>query len=154
PGWNPSHGGVFVRRRHRRPEEHSISHDKPIARAAATEARGEDALDRIEFGAIRAWLAGRTSSARAHRLAETLAPAEDLAQARERLADLSEAKRLFETHGAWPAPAASELGDALEAARRGQRLDPLALLEVRRLLDAVEATRAYFRKVEEAPRVR
>ncbi|HEV8481867.1 MAG TPA: Smr/MutS family protein [Candidatus Eisenbacteria bacterium] len=125
-----------------------------MMRSTPGEARGEDALERIEFGAIRAWLAARTSSERARRMAAALAPADDLAQARERLADLAEAKRLFETHGAWPAPAASELGEAWEAARRGQRLDALVLLEVRRLLDAVESTRAYFLRVEDAPRVR
>jgi len=125
-----------------------------MMRPAPVDARGEDALDRIEFGAIRAWLAARTSSERARRMAADLAPADDLAQARERLADLAEAKRLFETHGAWPSPAASALGESLEMARRGRRLDALVLLEVRRLLDAVESTRAYFRKVEDAPRVR
>lgn len=152
PGWNPSHGGVFVRRRHRSPEEHSISDSKLNTPAASPATRGQDGLDRIEFGGIRAWLAGRTTSARSRRLAEALGPLPDLETARRRLDDLAEAKRIFETYGAWPGPAAEELTEALESARRGQRLDAEVLLEVRRLLDAVEETRAYFRKIESAPR--
>src|SRR5262249_11202377 len=141
PRWNPSHGGVFFRRRFYSPEESSISDSKPISSEVPVEARGQDALERIEFGEIRAWLAGRTSSPRARRLALGLAPAADLATAAERLDDLAEAKRVFEANGAWPGAAAGELGETLEWSRRGQRLDALALLEVRRLLDVVEHTR-------------
>ncbi|HKA23360.1 MAG TPA: hypothetical protein VKF80_00130, partial [Candidatus Eisenbacteria bacterium] len=113
---------------------------------------GADALDRIEFGEIRVWLAGRTTSSAAKRRALALGPCADLETAKEWLADLGEAKRVVEAHGAWPSPSTEELGEALESARRGQRLDAPVLLEVRRLLDAVERTRAYFRKLEDAPR--
>ena len=101
---------------------------------------------------MRGWLASRTSSPRARRLAVALAPAPSADEARARLSGLAEAKRLVEESGFWPAPPADDLEPALDAARRGRRLDAQALLAVLRVLGAVEATRAYFRAASEAPR--
>lgn len=90
----------------------------------------EKYLETLEFAKILAQLAEYTDFAGGRELALALRPATDLAEARARQQETSEARRLFDIQGAMGLGGARDVRPRAEAALRGVTLLPSDLLEI------------------------
>ncbi|MEP6694332.1 MAG: endonuclease MutS2 [Chloroflexota bacterium] len=108
----------------------------------------ERALVTLEYPAIRALLAERTSFAPGHELAEALSPVTDVREA-ERLQDETAAARdLLRAQPSAGLGGARDIRDGLRRARLGGSLDPLQLLEI---ADTIRAAEKLFADVHPYP---
>ena len=108
----------------------------------------ERALVTLEYPAIRALLAERSSFAPGRELAEALVPASDVREA-ERLQDETAAARdLLRTQRSAGIGGARDIRDALRRARLGGSLDPLQLIEI---ADTIRAAEKLFADVHPYP---
>jgi DNA mismatch repair protein MutS2 len=129
------------------------SREGPEKRAADRVA-DERALELLEFPRVRRTLAGLATCERAKERALALVPSGDLERARRRLADLTEAKRLIERSGEWPAPPREDVGHLLEDTAQGRRLAGGELALITELLAALERSRRFWQEAaEHAPRL-
>jgi len=119
-----------------------------IERGVAVTTAAERALVTLEYPAIRALLAERSSFAPGRELAEALVPASDVREA-ERLQDETAAARdLLRTQRSAGIGGARDIRDALQRARLGGSLDPLQLIEI---ADTIRAAEKLFADVQPYP---
>ena len=103
------------------------------------------ALELLEFNRVAEWLAELTSAPTSRGRAEALVPAPDVTQARTRLAELTQGKRLAETRGPWPGPPPVALGLALEQEiSQGGLVSARTLFQVAELLAATGRAARYW----------
>ncbi|HEY7828308.1 MAG TPA: endonuclease MutS2 [Candidatus Limnocylindrales bacterium] len=93
-------------------------------------------IELLEFGAIRARLAGHTSFAPGRRLAEALEPSNELAIVSRGLDETDEARGLLGERSSAGIGSAHDIGPWIERAARGGRLDPANFLEIAETLEA------------------
>jgi DNA mismatch repair protein MutS2 len=119
-----------------------------IERCVAVTTASERGLVTLEFPAIRALLAERTSFAPGRELAEALAPVTEIDDA-ERLQDETAAARdLLRAQPSAGLGGARDVRDALRRARLGGSLDPQQLIEI---ADTVRAAEKLFTDVHPYP---
>ncbi len=103
------------------------------------------ALARLEFDRVTAWLAGLTTSPLAKERALALLPADTIEDARRRLAELVDGKRLAETRGPWPGPPPFAVTAALAAETKEGGFAPARrLFEVAEVLAATARAARYW----------
>ncbi|MGA2110808.1 MAG: endonuclease MutS2 [Anaerolineales bacterium] len=112
----------------------------------------EKSLKALELFSILERLAGRTSFSGGRELALQLAPSSDPQEVLRRLQETSQARRLLATREGISLGGAREIRPLVEAARKGARLSPNDLLQIRATLSAARSlNRALTRASQEAP---
>ena len=101
-------------------------------------------IELLEFPAVRARLAERTSFGPSRRLAEALAPASEPVLVARGLDETDEARGLLEERPGVGVAGARDIGPPIERAARGGRLDPEQLLDVWATLDATATLKPHL----------
>jgi len=99
----------------------------------------------LEFDRVTAWLATLTTSPLARERALALVPHEQIEEARQRLAELLDGKRLAETRGPWPGPPPFAVTAALAGeSKEGGFAPGRRLFEVAEILAATARAARYW----------